>query len=126
MRITHFVKTKREFYFLIVSMVVGVVLGVFLTNALVPNANEWIMLYREESSTLRLIKEGKLDATNLLAKSIRTEGDYLQYVHAHHKEMIDVSRVALSLTLSDKIRSYASTTLLYELGQENEVDDLTK
>lgn len=100
------VGSKVNFWNLFIGIVIGFGVGVYTLNALIPNADELVRMYRVDKKS---IHEDRMMRDNpYMMATITTEKQFLEEMIKHHEAAIVMAQQVLAITSSVDIKNLAN------------------
>ncbi len=103
--ITH-VGSKVNFWNLFIGIVIGFGVGVYALNALIPNSNEVIRMYRMDKTSIQ--EDRMMHGNPYMMTRITTEKQFLEEMISHHEAAIVMAQQVLAITSSVDIKKLAN------------------
>ena len=103
------VGSKVNFWNLFIGIVIGFGVGVYALNALIPNSNEVIRMYRMDKQSLsedRAMQHGGHNPYMMTA--VTSEKQFLEEMIKHHEAAVLMAQQVLTITSSVDIKKLAN------------------
>ena len=97
---------KVNFWNLFIGIVIGFGVGVYALNALIPNSNEVLRMYRMDKQSIQ--EDRMMHGNPYMMTRITTEKQFLEEMISRHEAAIVMAQQVLAITSSVDIKKLAN------------------
>ncbi len=117
--------TKRDFWVIFITLIVGFGLGALFISWRVPDAAHWIQAYKDQATETKRLKDANdgmvpleempmnhtTEGNPYMMRKVVSEKQFVQDMILHHQAAITMSQQALLLPLSPDIKTLAKNII---------------
>ncbi len=121
----HAVTSRVNFWNLFIGIVIGIGVGFYAMNALIPNGDEMLRMHRLDPSSLRQEKMmrhmGHSMNNPYMMNEVTSEQQFLKDMVLHHEAAVIMAQQVLNHSPSDKVKALAEAIIK---AQTQEIADM--